>query len=517
MGSSQTNDLNETTAPGADAPLEDPETIAELERTLAEFHANPAEVLARQPEKTDEDGQVVAVSAFSEDELRAGRHVIASDQYRKLHSTIRDGVIITLSETVPGRAPFADNDRAEDLVDTLEHTRLDEMHAQGLRKAELAESPWSDDYWPLYTGALGLRYADPDFPRDRDWARNREYIEAHPAPTIVESGDSEAIDRLSPSEKYDLLVGDPSGTLTTQMWEWGRRYYEEYGEVERWMGICHGWAPVAYMLPRPRNYVDVVAADGETELRLFPSDIKALASLLWANVSTLRRFVGGRTKDKDPPTDEVGRLLAPAAFDTNPATWHLSVVNQIGVARRAFIIDATYDHEVWNQPVYAYRYSYFNPKTRTFQSGLDGAIVDYEDFRADDKFAKYRSSEVEKIVGVMMKLTYVTETPPSQRRVDSEDHDRRHTVQYMYDLELDAQTNILGGEWYQNKHPDFLWTPLPGVRARASADAFAMGTWAAPGEILPEWWRLAARYASRGLRPAPLSKVVEQLIAFANA
>ena len=211
---------------------------------------------------------------------------------------------------------------------------------------------------------LGCRYADSGFPGSSDWLDNRNYIEANPAPRIVESGDQDAIRRLSPSEKYDLLVGDPDGTLTTAMWAQGRGFYERSGEVESWMGICHGWAPAAYMLPRPTRYVDALAADGRTKLRFYPSDIKALASLLWANAATLSRFIGSRANDKDPPMDANGRLLSARAFDTNPGTWHMSVVNQIGVARRSFVIDATYDYEVWNQPVYSYRYSYFNPLTR---------------------------------------------------------------------------------------------------------------------------------------------------------
>ncbi len=33
-------------------------------------------------------------------------------------------------------------------------------------------------------------------------------------------------------------------------------------------------------------------------------------------------------------------------------------------------------------------------------------------------------------------------------------------MDYHYDLELDSSGRIVGGEWYQNRHPDFVWMPL---------------------------------------------------------
>jgi hypothetical protein len=86
-------------------------------------------------------------------------------------------------------------------------------------------------------------------------------------------------------------------------------------------------------------------------------------------------------------------------------------------------------------------------------------------------------------------------------------------VDYFYDLELDGSGKIIGGEWYLNKHPDFLWTPAPGLHATTPADAFATGTWDA-GQPVPESWRSAAvRASADGL---PLARIVERLIALAN-
>lgn len=486
----------------------------EINELLDAFGRDPAAALDALPPKVDRRGAVAHASAFSADAIAEGAHIVGRDDYRRRHAMVDDGVIIRLEDILPGRAPYELSDRAERLVDALTYTDLATMDEANLREAELRESPWSDDYWAICRGILGARYADPRFPGGSDWAANRRYVHDRPAQAIAQGGDAAAIDRLSPSEKYDLLVGDPAGTLTAAMWSAGEDYYETHGKVESWMGICHGWAPAAYMLPRPQRAVTVLAADGRTPLRFYPADIKALGSLLWANTSTVTRFVGGRCDDKDPPHDRIGRVTSSRCFDTNPGTWHMAVVNQIGHARRSFVIDATFDYEVWNQPVYAYSYRYFNPQTLRYTPTLHQATLPYRDF-SRDWFRSYRSRDVASVVGIVMTLSYVVETNPSHATSDSPASDELNSVRYIYDLELDAQGEIKGGEWYTNRHPDFLWTPPSDARAKTSADAFASGAWGS-GAVLPASWREAAIRGAAS-SAAPLAKIVERLIELANA
>lgn len=483
-----------------------------VDSMLTDFDRDPAEALCHRPRKFDVEGNPVDVeTVFSPWDLRAGNDVAGRDRSRKMLSMLDHGVMIRLRDILPGRAPCASADRAELLVDRLEHRTLDAMQAAGLTTARLAESPWSDDYWAIYLGILGKRYADDNFPGASDWHLNYDYIQRHPASAIVAAGDSAAIDRLSPSEKYDLLVGDSRMGLTQRMWAEGKYYYDSTGEVEAWMGICHGWAPASYSLPRPRRAVEVTAADGRTRLRFYPSDIKGLATLLWANADTVSRFVGGRCNDRNPSTDASGRLVSDNCFDTNPGTLHLSVVNQIGVCRRSAVIDATYDYEVWNQPLHAYRYALFNPQTRRYAADLAGARVGRAEYTRDH-FRGRRGGAAAAFVGVMMELTYVVETAPTHALEDSPARDRLRTARYLYDLELDAAGQIIGGEWYTNKHPDFLWTPPANTRARTPADALVAGSWAA-GQPVPESWRRPAWRASDSASPSPLAAIVEALIA----
>jgi hypothetical protein len=478
----------------------------ELQAMLDEIGRDPRAAMDRVPTKRAE-GTARAPHPFSTAAIEDGTYIEQRDQVRGLIRTpAAEGE--SLNEAMP-----AGNDRPQDLVDELRYDKPADMDAAKLSRAELPESPWSDDYWAIYLGVLGKRYADPRFPSSKDWKANFDYIEKHPAAGIVASGKAKAIDQLSPSEKYDLLVGDKNGTLTKAMWAEGKYYHDSSGKVETWMGICHGWAPVAYMLARPRAVADVLAADGKTRLRFYPSDIKALASLLWANASTEARFIGGRCNEKEPKTDPNGRVLLASAFDTNPGTWHQCIINQIGAGKRSFVMDATYDYEVWNQPVFAYEHWYFDPKALKIVPTLREATVARGDF-TDDRFRKYRAPSCASIAGVVMRVKYVVETDPSHAPEDSPSRDGIQTVDYAYDLELDGAGVIVGGEWYQNRHPDFLWTPPKGARAVAPAEELASGAWNASA-VMPVAWRRVAISAAASSQP--LAKIVEGLIELANA
>jgi hypothetical protein len=486
----------------------------EIQRALDAFEQNPSEALRRLPEKRDATGRTIigAPTAFSEEDIRSLDFVRQKDAARKRLYTVAHGETLALIEVGPGWEHIGSNDNPENLVDTLRYEKPADIDAAGLASAQLSETPWSSDYWPTHLGLVGRRYADPKFPASRNWKKNFEHIEAHPFLEIVESGDGQAIERLAPSEKYDLLVGDANGSLTAAMWDEGKSYAERNVEVEAWMGICDGWAAASYMLPRPRRDVTVLAADGKTKLRFYPDDIKALASLLWAKARTVARFIGGRSNDKKPKTDEGGRLISPEAFDTNPGTFHLVCVNQVGVSKRSFIMDSTYDYEVWNQPITAYEYHYFNPQDMQAAPDLRSATIARGDF-TKDRFRQYRGAETAAFVGVYMRVRYVGETRPSHVPTDGPERDLIVTVDYTYDLELAADGRIIGGEWYKNAHPDFLWTPPPGARALTPADYFARGEWD-PAQPLPALWRRAAFRASPSM--LPLAKIVERLIELAN-
>ncbi|MCB0351748.1 MAG: hypothetical protein KDD38_11230, partial [Bdellovibrionales bacterium] len=312
------------------------------------------------------------------------------------------------------------------------------------------------------------RYQDVNFPSstsENTWQEAFDYFKLNPPQKIDPS-------LLAPSEKYDILVGDDAFTLTNLSWAEGKMYNDEKGDVESWMGICHGWAPASYMEPRPTHTIQVPSYNPsfKKNIEFRPDDIKALISLKWANginvtpdyQSGATRFVGGRCNVENPEKDtETGRIIDPACFDLNPGLWHVIVTNHIGQTKRPFVIDASYDLEVWNQPLVSFSYSYFNPKDLEYVDDLHSARVRLDDPEFTDKFAKFRNNKLAvEIVGIAMDIEYVVETSPDGAITDSALNDRTRKAKYHYDLELDQSGRIIGGEWYQNKHPDFIWTPI---------------------------------------------------------
>lgn len=499
-----------------------------IEKQLQAFKKNPKAFMTEQksvqkylqnyvPGKVDEaTGQVLEWKLASETELAPGsqskfsKESVANRSFIAQKNQIHEGLGVKTSEITPqGRAIIdLSNDNAEVLVGKLTKTKLKDMEG-ALQSATVPESPWSGDYWAIYTGELAKRYSDPNFPNSETWKVNEDYL-------LGPEASSCSVDALSPAEKYDLLVGDQHKTLTKAMLAEGRKYFEESGSVETWMGICHGWSPAAYMVKRPVRAVEMLAADKKTKIKFYPSDIKALASLLWAKAPPEVNFVGTRCNLKDPATDpDNGRILDQSCFDTNPGTWHQAVVNMIGVKKKSFVLDATYDYEVWNQPAYSYQYTYFNPKTGKVVEKMSDAVVAFDDEEFNDIFRKYRNNpKAVSVVGIAMKFVYIAETAPSTDATDSAAKDRRVAVNYLYDVELDKEGTIVGGEWYHVQHPDFMWSPKDGQKAQSVGDTYlsSLGEmWAdSVSSPIPASWKAAAVKSSQ--RSQPLAKVIDELV-----
>ncbi len=386
---------------------------------------------------------------------------------------------------------------------------LAEMENQGLMWAALETPPWTDDYWPMFRGGLGSRYADPYYPSQSSWHDMKAYIENDPVTSVLERANPDELRVLSPSEKYGLWIGDASDQLTQASWAEGQWQIDNNsGKIENWMGICDGWAPAAFMEQRPIKKVTVPAADGQTQLEFYPSDIRALASLLWAKTRFESRYLGSRCNDRVVRRYRDGRAVDPACDDVNPGAWHIALVSQLGAQKKPMLIDSTFDFEIWNQPVYSYSYSYFNPATGRSVGTLDEAMVDIAQWRRD-RFARYRSENTAFVVGISMELTYTNEADPVQVEDETGYEEVYETVRYVYDLELNAAGEIIGGEWYQNAHPDFVWVPQEKLELLTPGDRAVDGP-APLGSVLPAPWKDAAQSSIANMQP--LAKLVRALI-----
>lgn len=431
---------------------------------------------------------IVSSSLFAQDfELNA--------QKEGCRQTIRDK---SYRHRLKMFSPILEHDQAEDLIDDGNRMirNLKQMEDQGLLKGRALTKPWSDTYWPLYRGGLGQRYGDEKV-SVLDWKEAREYVTNQSAEILASEGHWE---QLSPAEKYDLLFGLEEMPLTQYSWREGQRYFDQYGKVETWMGLCHGWAAASMMTVAPKKKVEIETIYGTATF--YPSDIKGLNTLLWAKGSFETRFIGGRCNSRTPRVSSDGRILENDCLDTNPGTWHLVAINQLGISKRAFIMDASATYEVWNQPVFSYDYTYFNPKTQKHVKTLKNAITPIKNW--NDPRKKYRSPEAVYVVGVMMNVSYAVENYPS---LDEDQEDQSTQVNYEYDLELDEELNIVGGEWYSERHPDFLWVPMKNSYPRSYADSRNGDfDYAHPTEEIK---KVVFKNASYGL---PWGKVVRDLL-----
>jgi hypothetical protein len=468
-----------------------------VDEDLQAFQNNSQEFMGRLPPKW---GAQQAGQYFGSDEIQNRDYVGSKDQVRSRLCSKNPGKC----EQPPRERILGFEEINESVQAFLEtSTGVDNVFEMDkMRKGALIQKPWSDWFWPIGKGILGYRYADENFIR-LEWLEGFQYIQNQ---DIFVLEDTES---LSPSEKYDFVTGDQQTTLTKRMWQEGKYYHDAYGKIETWMGICHGWAPASYMLDRPARAVTVLSAN-RVPVKFYPSDIKALASLLWANAQVDTLFVGGRCSDKNPKVDEFGRIIDSTCFDVNPGSWHLALVNRIS-AGKTFVFDASYDYEVWNQPVLSYHYSYFNPATLKTVSDLEAAIV--EAGFEGDKFKKHRSPNSKKIVGITLELKYLAETSPSQNETDRPERDATTTVRYLYDLELDESGKIIGGEWYNSAHPDFMWTPPLHSKAKSPGDVGLTGGWNTEQAFPARWKGNSVRAAGSSM---PLGRVVETLIRVSN-
>ena len=481
-----------------------------LDKFLKDFHENPKATMDKIPTKKQVSGNKIIETQFSEEDIKSRSFVEKKDKFRN-----------TLMKNASKRSrsfkPFSEyqgNDNPKYVIDNPA-TFIDNINAIDAKKISsytLTFQPWSGSYWPLYKGNITNRYSEnlPDM-EINDYANY--ILRQRSADTMVSEGKT---NYLSPAEKYDLLMGDSNYSLTNTI----IADAQSYGKFEGWEGICHGWAPAAYMHNRPVRSVNLTNAAG-TKITFYPSDIKALSTILWANLSAPTKFIGGRCNQKNPATDSNGRITSQECFDTNPGTFHLTLINQLGINNRSVVIDATYDFQVWNQPLLGYKYRYFNPQTRVVGATAKEAAIPRSQFTRD-KFTSYRSNYAAKIVGVETTIQYIGETWPNAATKDSHRNDNVISVTYVYDLELDSSDRIIGGEWYQNAHPDFIWTPSGS--SDVSTGLVPNSTTASYNYNIYKWnenptrpdpeWTIYSPYAAQ--RKVPLENVVRSLIAWSS-
>lgn len=417
------------------------------------------------------------------------------------------------------------SDRIEDLAETYINKSQINRNLDNLPvKGEISGDFWSGDYWNMNWGLTSYRYSSgKKFKLYKNavgsYFQPEEWLQLVQIANLDEL--SKTVQFWSPAEKYDLLVGDEKFGLTREQKQEGAAVVQSNGKVEDWYGICDGWSPASIFVPKPEKTVRSLGIGG-VEITWLPDDIRALASLSWTSGDYPYNLIGRRCDTLNPKTYKNGRISETDCADSNPATFHFALTNLIGIHGIPFIMDATFDAEVWNQPVLSYEIKYFNPhnpKKKSHNPKL--VMVPYdEQFKKRDRFQKpltrgyrranqYFDGGVKAIVGVQATVVYLVEY---QAEFELQPHENvTERVTYTYDLELHEQDGELipmGGEWHENTHPDFFWVPQKSAVASTKWD---LGAPRVELSNLPEQplKELAHKASKDGY---PLCSVIEALV-----
>lgn len=284
-------------------------------------------------------------------------------------------------------------------------------------QAALETQPWSDTYWPSYEGGIAARWVSGETGFDYRTHNKRQVSRLSVAKLAA----------LSPAEKFDILNGRYN--YPTVQAERSRTSPDD----QHWEGICHGWAPAAIAFAEPKAVL-ATAADG-TEVPFGSADIKALLSLYTGNYgNSAFRALGARCNYDLAAHPELASR--PECRDTNAGAFHIVLTNQIALLKQGFVADVTRDQQVWNQPVHG-----FSSVVVSTQEPSEGAAP---------------GTVKEAVIETQME--YTLEIYPQWDAVVGTEGQSNEIKTYKYRVELNAEGEIIGGEWLQEDRPDFLWT-----------------------------------------------------------
>ena len=272
----------------------------------------------------------------------------------------------------------------------------------------LSKIPWSGDYWAKNKGGIAYR-----------WQTEEKHDYTKLSKEEVQYSSTEEIALLSPTEKYDLYVGNYDYSLT-------HRVLAESGRNEPgWSGFCHGWSPASNRFEEP-SPITVYNPDG-VEIPFGSSDIKALLTYFEAEV-VRSSFVG---HDWSATTYTIGSLcrsgeiMDPGCYDTNPAAFHIVLANRIGMMDEGFNMDVDKGYEKWNQPVHSYRSTILTTRPPTSFSDED-TVVEY-----------IMETEVH----------WTVEIHPMWEPILHTEHQKSQSKTYTYSVEVDKDGTVIGGQW----------------------------------------------------------------------
>lgn len=412
--------------------------------------------------------------------------------------------------SIPNESLFRETNRF-DVTSSIEKQmgyviskRLDELDSLP-KSYRTKKHPWTHRSWKLQSGLIAGRYLSTKFNKLESFDSRLKYIQEYPMHKIAKKlifSTSTERDTLSPAEKYDLLVGDMNSTLSMSMWRHGQAQLRE-GPIENWMGLCEGSAGAMAMTDEPVKNIVLLDSEFGKKITFYASDIKALASLLYSEFVVQVPILGGRCNRNQANNLTPG--LALECESVNPALWHRMVLTLVGQKQDVLFMDHTVAREVWNTPVISYKFHYINPQTLKKTTSLNEALVSIDNFTSDTRMS-LRNPQTRYIVGVQMEVQVAGGTTYS---TSGSQPATLNQLNYQYDLEIDSNNRILGGEWYSLTRPDFLWTLPKNYRPQTIAEEIiGVKTW--NGERISPNWLNGIRESSE--QSQPMTAIVNELI-----
>lgn len=312
---------------------------------------------------------------------------------------------------------------------------------------------WSDTYWPSNLGGIAYRWnhANPE-PFTFKLHTKDELLLMTP----------HEVGMLSPAELYDIAVGDYNYSLT-------KKVLRTYSPDDLWWeGICHGWAQAAANYPEPSK-VEITNQDGII-VPFGSSDVKGLLSMHDA-FNSKGRYVRigerckapGKVKGEESPEDGVVPQVSLRAAnsdecrDVNAGAFHVVLTNMIGINSQGFVAEVDRYNDVWNQPVTSYTSEILGDVELTAKdqkSGVSRKLKVATTMTYGEELVWKSQEEEEKGTLGFVSKDPVTGTPAQTFM----------SKNYEYVLELDAQGNIIGGEWLTETRPDMLWHKVRDVK-----------------------------------------------------
>lgn len=314
------------------------------------------------------------------------------------------------------------------LQDRQASTKFDSLP----RKGSLSRSPWSSDYWANARGGVSLRWqaariADED--AIEQFAPYRDYVPGQ-AP-------DKNLALLSPTEKLDLLRGDSKWTTTLN-----ERKRSSAAEQDEWRGLNQAWAAASLRFD-PVERVNIKSKNGVV-LPFAADDVYALLTLAMHQkpprpILLANRCGLGAIRPEthfENLAREVRKVAAEKlCLELSPAVFHATLVHQISKRDEGFILEG----EQSSQPVTAY----------------ESRVAKQLPISAGS------APNTKKVLRIKTVVFYTSDTP-----VYSFDEDKSYpyeTDTLVYDLDLDAKGDMIGGRWVDTGQasidfkPDLLW------------------------------------------------------------